>query len=71
MKNRLKIDFTFLNKAVKTSGIKKQEIATKIGVGREAFHRWTTGKVAYLEEHKIEKLARILECDPTLIAPEV
>ncbi|SMF11464.1 helix-turn-helix domain-containing protein [Pseudobacteriovorax antillogorgiicola] len=71
MKNRVKLNVPNLKDALQESGIKKQDVAAKIGVSRETFSRWLSGRVEYIEEKNARKLGVILNCAPSHLSPEI
>ena len=71
MKNRVKLNVKNLESTLQEKGVRKQEIASKLGVTRETFSRWLSGKVKYVNEENVRLIAQILECDPNLISPEI
>lgn len=71
MTNRVKLNVVNLKAAVTKARLKKMDLADDIGVSRETFSRWLSGKVEYIEESKIRKLSSILECDPSWLSPEI
>ncbi|HYX36253.1 MAG TPA: helix-turn-helix transcriptional regulator [Oligoflexus sp.] len=71
MKNRIKLNITNLKKSVAQKRIKKADLAVDIGVTRETFSRWLSGKVEYIDEAKLQRLSEILECELSWLSPEI
>ena len=51
MKNRVKLNVPNLKSALISKGMKKQDIAAKVGISRETLSRWLSGKVEFIDEN--------------------
>jgi DNA-binding Xre family transcriptional regulator len=71
MKNRLKLDTDNLKSLIAQRRLRKTELALDIGVTRETFSRWLAGRVEYIDENKLMKLSERLDCEPSLLSPEI
>jgi len=71
MTNRVKLNVSNLKAAVAKARLKKMDLADDIGVSRETFSRWLSGKVEYIEESKVRKLSSILGCELSWLSPEI
>lgn len=71
MKNRLKLDTENLKSLIAQRRLRKTELALDIGVTRETFSRWLAGRVEYIDENKLMKLSERLDCEPSLLSPEI
>lgn len=71
MSNRVKLNVANLKASVAKARVKKMDLADDIGVSRETFSRWLSGKVDYIEESKVRKLSFILGCEESWLSPEI
>jgi DNA-binding Xre family transcriptional regulator len=71
MKNRLKLDTDNLKNLIAQKRLRKTELALDIGVTRETFSRWLAGRVEYIDENKLMKLSERLDCEPSVLSPEI
>lgn len=71
MSNRVKLNAVNLKASVVKARVKKMDLAHDIGVTRETFSRWLSGKVDYIEENKVRQLSSILGCELSWLSPEI
>ncbi|NRA67485.1 MAG: helix-turn-helix transcriptional regulator [Pseudobacteriovorax sp.] len=60
MSNRVLIDRKEIESLIAQSGLKKQEIAKKLGIAKETLSRWTSGKTLSMPRKKFDQLMLIL-----------
>ena len=71
MKNRVKLDPDGLVFQTSKSGIKKKELAVLLGISRETYSRWLSGKIEYVAEEKLLLLAKVFKCSPNALSKEL